>query len=88
MEPEFIGSLNRRMATVIRNQVVGCLEKARELESDFLGLGNIIYRTRYRDWQRLGSRWEEIFPGVTVDIEVKAEIVRPGNVLRPIEIRR
>ena len=56
MEPEFIGSLNRRMATVIRNQAAGCLEKARELESDFLGLGNIIYRTRYRDCKRLGSR--------------------------------
>lgn len=86
-EPEFFASLNRRTATAIRNEISGSLEKARELESDVFGLGNIIYRTRNKDWKSLGSNWEEIFPGVMVDIEVEANIRRHGLVLKPIKIQ-
>jgi spore germination protein KC len=87
LEEEFINSLNRRMAIVIRNEIAMSLEKARELEADVFGLGNIIYRTRPRDWKRLEEKWEEIFPAVMVDIEVEAVIRRYGLVLEPIKIR-
>lgn len=87
LEREFIDSLNRRMATVIRNEIASSLEKARELESDIFGLGNIIYRTRNEEWKRLGDNWREIFPGVMVDIEVEAKILRHGLILEPVQIQ-
>ena len=87
LEREFIDSLNRRMATVIRNEIARSLEKARELESDIFGLGNIIYRTRNEEWKRLGENWRDIFPGVMVDIEVEAKILRHGLILEPVQIQ-
>ncbi|NLX91731.1 MAG: Ger(x)C family spore germination protein [Firmicutes bacterium] len=87
LEREFIDSLNRRMATAIRNEITSSLEKARELESDIFGLGNIIYRTRNEDWKRLGDNWREIFPGIMVDIEVEAKILRHGLILEPLQIQ-
>jgi spore germination protein KC len=84
---EFISSLNRRMAAAIRQEIADSLEKARELESDIFGLGNIIYRTRNGDWRRLGRRWQEIFPRVAVDIEVEAKVLEHGLVSKPIQIQ-
>lgn len=87
LEEEFIASLNRRLATAIRNEAAGALDKGRELGTDVFGLGNLIYRTRNRDWQRFGHRWREMFPEVMVDLEVEAVIRRHGLNLAPVTIR-
>lgn len=87
LEQEFIEALNRRLATAIRLEVNAALEKARELQADIFGLGNILYRTRNKDWKRLGDTWPELFPHVPVDVEVKASVVRHGHVLKPVQIR-
>ncbi|MEW5921638.1 MAG: Ger(x)C family spore germination protein [Bacillota bacterium] len=86
-EDEFIASLNRRLATAIRNEAAAGLEKGRELGADVFGLGNIIYRTRNKDWQRFGENWIEMFPEVMVDLDVQAVIRRHGLNLAPIKIR-
>jgi len=86
-DKEFLDSLNRRMAAVIRNEIIAGLEKARELEADILGLGNIIYRTRNKDWKILEDKWQDVFPNVKVDIEVKAVVTRHGHVSKPVQIR-
>lgn len=87
VEKEFIEALNRRMAAVVRNEIEMALEKARELRSDVFGLGNVIYRTRPRDWKRLEEKWKKIFPSVLVDIEVQAVVRRHGLIVEPIKIR-
>jgi spore germination protein KC len=87
VEEAFINSLNRRMAAVIRNEIEMSLEKARELGADVFGLGNIIYRMKPQEWERLEGKWKEIFPEVMVDIEVEAIIRRPGLIVEPVKIR-
>jgi spore germination protein KC len=84
---DFVNSLNRRMATAIRNEIMCSLEKARKLNSDIFGFGRTIYRTKYRKWQQLENDWQDIFPNVMVDIEINARVHRHGIVLQPIEIK-
>ncbi len=87
LEEAFIASLNRRLATAIRNEASAALDKARELETDVFGLGNLLYRTRNKDWQCFEDKWKEIFPEVMVDLEIEATIRRHGLTLAPIKIR-
>ncbi|HHU75941.1 MAG TPA: Ger(x)C family spore germination protein [Firmicutes bacterium] len=84
---DFVNSLNRRMATAIRNEIMCSLEKARKLNSDIFGFGRTIYRTKYRKWQQLENDWQNIFPNIMVDIEINARVHRHGIVLQPIEIK-
>jgi len=75
-------SLERRAATVIRNDIEMAVRRAQELESDFLGFGNLIFRKLPREWERLESRWQEIFPRIKLNLAVKVRIRRSGLVVR------
>ncbi|MGB3933895.1 MAG: Ger(x)C family spore germination protein [bacterium] len=80
---ERLASLERRTATVIKNDVDMVIRRAQELESDFLGFGNLIYRKLPREWKRLEPRWQEIFPNLKVNVDVRVVIQRGGLVVRP-----
>jgi spore germination protein KC len=87
-ESEFTRSLDRRLAQAIRNDVRAALDKAQqEFNSDIFCFGNLLYRTRPRDWQRLSGRWDEIFPRVQVNILVDANVRRTGLIKDPMKIR-
>ena len=73
-------SLERRTAAVIENDVEMALKRAQELNSDYLGLGNLIYRKLPREWELLEPKWEEVFPTLTLDIQAQVDIVRAGLV--------
>ena len=87
LEEEYFNSLGRRMAEAIRSDVEMGLDKARELKADVFGMGNIMYRTKPKEWARMEGRWEELFPQIKVDIEIEALIERPGLVGEPLKIR-
>ncbi len=73
-------SLERRTAAVIENDVEMALKRAQELNSDYLGLGNLIYRKLPREWELLEPKWEEVFPTLALDIQAQVDIVRAGLV--------
>ena len=87
LEEDFIASMNRQVATVIRNEIEMSLAKAQEMRADVFGLGNILFRTRPEEWRRLENQWHVIFPELIVDVEVKAIIRRSGLTTEPIRIR-
>lgn len=84
---ENLASLERRAATVIKNEVEMVVKRAQELNSDFLGFGNLIYRKLPREWERLEPRWREIFPNVNITVDVRVAIRSPGRVTSAPTIR-
>lgn len=74
--------LEQEMADAIKNEVIAALGKARELNSDIFGFGREIYRTNPKKWAELRDRWDEIFPHLDVQIEVKANLQKTGLSLR------
>jgi spore germination protein KC len=84
---ERLVSLERRAATVIKNEVKMVVKRAQELNSDFLGFGNLIYRKLPREWERLEPRWREIFPNVNITVDVRVAIRSPGRVTSAPTIR-
>ncbi len=79
---ENVGSMNRRIATVIRNDIEKALTKAQSLGSDVFGLGWLLYRTRYKDWLKVEERWDEIFPLVSVDMDIRVDVRRSGLITK------
>lgn len=86
-DKEFMEALNRRLATVIRNEIEMSLDKAKELQTDIFGLGNLIFRKKPQVWEEIEDEWPDIFEEAEVDIEVKAVIRRHGQVTDPVIIR-
>ncbi|MDO9573717.1 MAG: Ger(x)C family spore germination protein [Candidatus Contubernalis sp.] len=87
-QSELIDSMNRRLGQAVRNDIQAALKKSqKEFESDIFGFGNLIYRTRFQEWEKLENRWDEIFPDLQVEVYVKAEVRRSGLVKDPLIIR-
>lgn len=87
-QSEVVDILNRRLAREVRDDIQAALQKSQEgLKTDIFGFGNLVYRTRPRDWDRLGSRWEEIYPEIQVEVQVEAAVRRTGLIKDPLQIR-
>lgn len=87
-ESELVDSMNRHLAQEVHSDIQAALEKGqKELKTDIFGFGNLIYRTRPRDWDRLGPRWEEIYPDIRVEIQVDSHVRRTGLIKDPLKIQ-
>ncbi|MFW5787259.1 MAG: Ger(x)C family spore germination protein, partial [Halanaerobiales bacterium] len=86
-ESELTQSLEKRMATVIQNDIERALDKAQKLKSDVFGFGNAFYRQEYQSWLEMEDDWPDIFADLPVDIEVEAVIKNTGLINRGIQSR-
>ena len=60
--PEAWSSMERRMATVIENEVLAAVAKAQELGSDIFGFGAELNRRYPKKWaDEFRDRWDEEF---------------------------
>ncbi|MGI6129632.1 MAG: Ger(x)C family spore germination protein, partial [bacterium] len=87
LDQDALSSLEKRVATVIKNDIKLAVQRAQDLGSDFLGFGNAIYRSQPKEWERLESKWPEVFPQLELDLDVRAKVVLPGSIKTPASIK-
>ncbi|MGI6165963.1 MAG: Ger(x)C family spore germination C-terminal domain-containing protein [Limnochordia bacterium] len=58
------------------------LSTAQALNSDIFGFGWMLYRKEYKHWQGMEADWDEIFPQITLKMDVRADIRRSGLVAK------
>ena len=76
---ESLRDLRSCLAQCVREDIEHALAKSREYRSDFIGLGNAVYRRLPRVWRAgVGDHWYELLPDVKVDIEVEATLTSSG----------
>ena len=86
--PEAWSSMERRMATVIKNEVLAAVARAQELGSDIFGFGAELNRRYPKKWaDEFRDRWDEEFRKIDVKVEVKAKLRRTGLTVKSSEIR-
>jgi len=85
IETPYIKSLEKRIAQAIRNTVESTINVSRELESDIIGFGNLIYRKQPKLWEQIGDRWYEVFEDMEIDIKVDMNIRHAGLTASPME---
>ncbi len=73
----------------IKTEISAAITKAQEVMSDPFGFGAALLRRSPSVWREVGTHWyEEIWPTMRVDINVKFDIRRPGLVGGPYTVDR
>lgn len=78
LSPATWEKLSTFQAAAIRNEIKLALDKSRELNADIFGFGDSIHKKYPREWKEMKTRWEEIFPGLEINIQVDSKLRRPG----------
>lgn len=81
--PEMLKSLARRKATVIRNEINSALAKAKALNADIFEFGDAIHRANPKEWRKLEPNWDQIFPQLQVEVDVRSVIRLVGLTIPP-----
>jgi spore germination protein KC len=82
--PTLLTELEALAAAMLGDLLMKTVEKAREMETDFLGYGSIISRQDPRQWQALNKKWPETLHAVDTDIEVKFTLRHTGVTRSPL----
>ena len=87
-EAEALELLEREKEKAIKRDVEAAIRRSRELRSDFLGLGDKLYREYPEVWEKVKDDWRDAWlPHVAVEVKVTCEITRTGLILDPLPIK-
>lgn len=83
-DPEVLAGLEARQAAVVESEIRRALRRSRELQSDFMGLGEAFRRRYPQEWREIKDEWREVYlPNVTLEIQVESRIQRTGVLFGP-----
>ena len=77
-DPQHARKLEAAMAEHLRERVERTVKEAQRMRTDIFGFGEAINRQNPREWKKLASRWDRIFPQMAVSVEVKTDLRRIG----------
>ncbi len=86
IESDYTKSLEKRAAQKIRDTIQSTIDLSRELKSDIIGFGNLVYRKRPKLWSEIAEEWYEIFQSIDIDINVYMNINRTGFATSPMKM--
>lgn len=82
-KPGFWQELEERKKAAIEEEIRASVIKAKDLNADIFGFGELVRRKYPREWKQLEDKWDEIFPTLEVKIAVAAKIRRTGKITNP-----
>lgn len=74
--PEMFSQVEHAAEQELQRQMIMCIRKAQSLNSDILGWGYSVYRKNPELWEKLAVNWDEQFPAIPYELEVKFELRR------------
>ena len=78
---ENLVALSEHLQTQVEEDVKNFIHKIQtELQSDILGIGGKAYYQENKVWKEKEGYWSEIFPEMTINIEVKLKIDSVGEI--------
>lgn len=77
--PENVKQLKKKLEEKINSDIDKLIKKARELEADPFGFGE-IYRKSVRQANLTTEKWHRMYPQSKVDVKIEFEILRTGVV--------
>ena len=79
-----IKQLEHLMKNEIEEEIKKSLKKAQNLNCDIYDFGEGYHKYHNENWEKMAPYWDEIFPVLSVDFEVKGKIVSAGTIVKPI----
>lgn len=78
IDPQTAQQIESLAEQEIEGQVLSCVIKSQELQSDILGWGRLVYAYQPSLWGNMESNWENIFPSLKTKIQVNTLLKRTG----------
>jgi spore germination protein KC len=83
-DPEKLNFLAKKADAVVRNEIASTIKKAQQLRADVFGFGQAFYIKYPKQWKRMESRWDELFPQVKMDVKVDIAIKQVGETTKSL----
>jgi germination protein, Ger(x)C family len=83
-KPPKMNLLKKEKAEAIRGEVMSAFKKARELDADIFGFGEILHQRHPKQWKGMENRWDEIFQKVEVQVIVETKLKLTGQINKPV----
>lgn len=80
---ENIDILEESLKEAIANEVLLSIQKAKELDADVYGFGEMVYKKYPQQWEEIKGNWDELFKNMYIDVEVEASIKGSGRIIKP-----
>ena len=88
IDSSYITSLEQRGAQAIRDAVHSTIALSRELDSDIIGFGNLVYRKLPGLWAQIEDRWYEVFRDIEINVQAEMNLRRTGFLTSPLETEK
>ncbi|MEC0092433.1 Ger(x)C family spore germination protein [Paenibacillus macquariensis] len=84
-----MGKLEKSLEDKMHKDITKMLDIVQhQYQADSVGFGEIIHQQKPKDWDRLSSRWKDIYPHVKVEIETDVQLKTVGQALQPMGLRQ
>ena len=85
-KPQTIRHIEELQNRAVADEIRAALAKVQgELGTDVFGFGNTLFHKDPAYWRQVKANWNDIFPGLEVEVHVKSRIRRTGLVANPVE---
>lgn len=79
VSPEAVAALEAAESAAIKDEIKSSLSKAKKLNADIFGFGEVVHQKHPKEWKELKNNWDEIFPTLEVEVVVEAKLRRSGS---------
>lgn len=89
LTPKEVSVMEKKLSDSIRSDIEAALKKGqKDLKSDIFGFGFALFREDVKLWRtEYETKWDKIFPGIPIKINVQSKIINTGPNIRRLEIR-
>lgn len=83
--PETMKALEEGFAIEIKKEVNDCLEKIqKDYKTDIVGFGDKIHKNLPREWKKIESKWDNIYPNIKTEVNVEVKLRSTGKIINSV----
>lgn len=84
-EPKVMDELGKLQSEAVEKEVRLALYAAQnKYDADIFDFGGMIHKKYPKEWSKLESKWDKIFPYINTEVNVTSNIKNPGIISQPI----
>jgi spore germination protein KC len=83
LDLKLLSKIEDEQEKAIEKEIKASIERAKELHSDIFGFGNTLSRYYPKEWEQKKDNWDTLFTELQYEINVKVNLRRSGQMLRP-----
>jgi spore germination protein KC len=83
LEKEDYDRLTSGLSDILRNEMLQVIRESKKANIDCIDLHEKIRMKHPVRWEKLKDQWKEIYPKLSIDVEVKADLRRTYNIDEP-----